>query len=130
MDGESSKIELNWPLSDLNNFICQCYPLISLDLIGFELARAGKRRKLQKLQAGSVRELKMSVGKSRLYILPRVEVIEVWIHLISKHCHFVVLLISTGGFVKPSSVSTDHISHWNAPNPIVRFFYQSNITDV
>lgn len=94
------------------------------------MARAGKDHKLKKLQAGSVRELKTSVGKSRLYILPRVEVMEVWINLISKHFHFVVLLISTGGIVKPSFVSTDHISHWNATSPIVLSFYQSNIADV
>lgn len=96
VDGENSKIELSWTLSDLNNFICQCYPLIILNLIGFELARVGKRRKLKKLQTGSVRELKKAVGKSRLYILPRVQVMEVWIHLISKHCHFVVLMICKG----------------------------------
>lgn len=84
--GESLKIDLTWTLSDLNNFICQSYPQISLNLTGFELARAGKRRKLQKLQAGSVRELKKCVGKSRLYILPRVEIMQVCILLVSLHC--------------------------------------------
>lgn len=70
VDGEHSKIELNSTLSDLNNLFCQCYPLISLNLIGFELARVGKGRKLKKLQTGSVRELRKAVGKS--YMLPRV----------------------------------------------------------
>lgn len=91
--GESLKIDLTWTLSDLNNFICQSYPQISLNLTGFELARVGKRRKLQKLQAGSVRELKKSVGKSRLYILPRVEIMQVWILLDSQHCHNIFIHI-------------------------------------
>ncbi|XP_014830576.1 PREDICTED: uncharacterized protein LOC106908861 isoform X1 [Poecilia mexicana] len=70
----SSKINLNWSLSELNNFVCQSYPNISLNLVGFELARAGKGRKLKNLQVNSVRELKEKVGKSRLYILPRADV--------------------------------------------------------
>ncbi|XP_043983724.1 G2/M phase-specific E3 ubiquitin-protein ligase-like [Gambusia affinis] len=70
----SSKINLNWSLSELNNFVCQSYPHISLNLVGFELARAGKGRKVKKLQVNSVRELKEKVGKSRLYILPRADV--------------------------------------------------------
>lgn len=61
VDGEHSKIELNWTLSDLNTFFCRCYPLISLNLIGLELARVGKGRKLKKLQTGSVRELRKAV---------------------------------------------------------------------
>lgn len=65
-----SKIGLNWSLSELNNFVCQSYPGISLNLVGFELARAGKGRKIQKLQVSSVRDLKACVGKSRLYKVP------------------------------------------------------------
>ncbi|XP_054876983.1 uncharacterized protein LOC129352142 [Poeciliopsis prolifica] len=69
-----SKINLTWSLSELNNFLCQSYPHISLNLVGFELARAGKGRKIKKLQVNSVRELKEKIGKSRLYILPRADV--------------------------------------------------------
>lgn len=72
-----SKIDLNWSLSALNNFICQSYPCVSLNLIGFELARTGKGRKIQKLQVSSVKELKKSIGKSRLYIVPRATVLQV-----------------------------------------------------
>lgn len=61
----NSKIGLNWSLSELNNFVCQSYPRISLNLVGFELARTGKGRKIQKLQVSSVKELKAVVGKSR-----------------------------------------------------------------
>lgn len=80
----SSKINLNWSLSELNNFVCQSYPHISLNLVGFELARAGKGRKVQKLQVNSVRELKEKVGKSRLYILPRADVSQVWLFCTQK----------------------------------------------
>ncbi|KAL7383292.1 hypothetical protein ABVT39_008231 [Epinephelus coioides] len=71
-----SKIELNWSLSELNNFVCQSYPLVSLNLVGFELARTGKGRKIQKLKVSSVRELKQAVGKSRVYILPRAAILQ------------------------------------------------------
>lgn len=74
----NSKIGLNWSLSELNNFVCQSYPRISLNLVGFELARTGKGRKIQKLQVSSVKELKAVVGKSRLYIVPRATVLQVW----------------------------------------------------
>ncbi|XP_023822135.1 uncharacterized protein LOC105358325 isoform X1 [Oryzias latipes] len=73
----NSKIGLNWSLSELNNFVCQSYPRISLNLVGFELARTGKGRKIQKLQVSSVKELKAVVGKSRLYIVPRATVLQV-----------------------------------------------------
>ncbi|CAM4672662.1 unnamed protein product [Leuciscus chuanchicus] len=73
----NSKIVLNWSLSELNNFVCQSYPRISLNLVGFELARTGKGRKIQKLQVSSVKELKAVVGKSRLYIVPRATVLQV-----------------------------------------------------
>nr|XP_055073116.1 uncharacterized protein LOC129453083 [Misgurnus anguillicaudatus] len=73
----NSKIGLNWSLAELNNFVCQSYPRISLNLVGFELARTGKGRKIQKLQVSSVKELKAVVGKSRLYIVPRATVLQV-----------------------------------------------------
>lgn len=74
----NSKFGLNWSLSELNNFVCQSYPRISLNLVGFELARTGKGRKIQKLQVSSVKELKAVVGKSRLYIVPQATVLQVW----------------------------------------------------
>lgn len=74
---QKSKIQLNWTLCELNNFVCQCYPNVSLNLIGFHLARAGKGRKIQKVHVNSVGELKKAVGKSRLYIVPRAEVMQV-----------------------------------------------------
>ncbi|XP_078792485.1 uncharacterized protein LOC144987221 isoform X4 [Oryzias latipes] len=73
----NSKIGLNWSLSELNNFVCQSYPRISLNLVGFELARTSKGRKIEKLQVSSVKELKAVVGKSRLYIVPRTTVLQV-----------------------------------------------------
>ncbi|ROL42295.1 hypothetical protein DPX16_18217 [Anabarilius grahami] len=45
--------------------------------LGFELARTGKGRKIQKLQGSFVKELKAVVGKSRLYIVPRATVLQV-----------------------------------------------------
>ncbi|XP_042610340.1 uncharacterized protein LOC109064769 [Cyprinus carpio] len=67
----NSKIGLNWSLSELNNFVCQSYPHISLNLVSFELARTGRT------QVSSVKELKAVVGKSRLYIVPRATVLQV-----------------------------------------------------
>lgn len=72
-----SKIQLNWSLAELNQYICQSYPNISLNLIGFELARTGKGWKIKKNQVGSVRELKAVIGKSRLYIVPQANIMEV-----------------------------------------------------
>ncbi|XP_056099424.1 uncharacterized protein LOC130078001 isoform X3 [Rhinichthys klamathensis goyatoka] len=74
---QRSKIQLNWTLSELNNFVCQCYPTVNLNLIGFHLARAGKGRKIEKVHANSVKDLKKAIGKSRLYIVPRAEVSQV-----------------------------------------------------
>ncbi|XP_050961083.1 uncharacterized protein LOC127162333, partial [Labeo rohita] len=48
--------------------------MISLNLVGFELAKVDKGKKIKKLQASSVRDLKKVVGKSRLYVVPRAEV--------------------------------------------------------
>ncbi|KAA0724085.1 hypothetical protein E1301_Tti023421 [Triplophysa tibetana] len=48
--------------------------MISLNLVGFELAKVDKGKKIKKVQANSVRDLKKVVGKSRLYVLPRAEV--------------------------------------------------------
>ncbi|KAA0713777.1 G2/M phase-specific E3 ubiquitin-protein ligase [Triplophysa tibetana] len=69
-----STIDLNWSLADLNHFVCQSFPMISLNLVGFELAKVDKGKKIKKVQANSVRDLKKVVGKSRLYVLPRAEV--------------------------------------------------------
>lgn len=74
---QRSKIQLNWTLSELDNFVCQCYPTVNLNLIGFHLARAGKGRKIEKVHANSVKDLKKAIGKSRLYIVPRAEVSQV-----------------------------------------------------
>ncbi|XP_050951519.1 uncharacterized protein LOC127154155 [Labeo rohita] len=75
---QQSKIQLNWTLSELNNFVCQCYPTVNLNLIGFHLARAGKGRNIEKVHANSVKDLKKrAIGKSRLYIVPRAEVSQV-----------------------------------------------------
>ena len=76
--GTNLKIGLNWSLAELNSFVCHRYPHISLNLVGFELARTGKGRKIQILNVSSVRELKTAVGKSRLYIVPRATVLQVW----------------------------------------------------
>ncbi|KAI7800492.1 hypothetical protein IRJ41_004561 [Triplophysa rosa] len=48
--------------------------MISLNLVGFELAKVDKGKKIKKIQANSVRDLKKVVGKSRLYVVPRAEV--------------------------------------------------------
>ncbi|XP_016089766.1 uncharacterized protein [Sinocyclocheilus grahami] len=73
-DCQLSTIDLNWSLTDLNNFVCQSFPMISLNLVGFELAKVDKGKKIKKVQASSVRDLKKIVGKSRLYVVPRAEV--------------------------------------------------------
>lgn len=74
---QRSEIKMNWSLADLNQFVHQSYPNVSLNLIGFEMARADKGRKLRKIQCSSVRELKVVTGRSRLYIIPLAEVVQV-----------------------------------------------------
>ncbi|KAI2645595.1 hypothetical protein H4Q32_030481 [Labeo rohita] len=73
-DCQLSTIDLNWSLADLNHFVCQSFPMISLNLVGFELAKVDKGKKIKKVQASSVRDLKKVVGKSRLYVVPHAEV--------------------------------------------------------
>lgn len=72
-----SKVQLSWSLAEFNQYICQCYPQISLNLVGFELAKADRGKKLKKVQVASVRELKAAIGKSRLYVIPLAEVYQV-----------------------------------------------------
>lgn len=72
-----SIIQLNWSIAEFNHYICQCYPQVCLNLVGFELARADRGKKLQKVQVASVMELKMAIGKSRLYVIPLAEVYQV-----------------------------------------------------
>lgn len=57
-----SKIQLDWTLSEFNNFVCQSYPHFSLNLVCFYLASTGKGRKIKQLHV-----LKAAVGKSRIY---------------------------------------------------------------
>ncbi|XP_051801644.1 uncharacterized protein LOC110966400 isoform X3 [Acanthochromis polyacanthus] len=72
-----SNIELDWTLAEFQNFICQSYPHIRLRLVDFQLARAGKGRRMKILHVSSVRELKAAVGKSRIYIVPQANVLQV-----------------------------------------------------
>ena len=87
----NSKICLNWSLAEFNRFVCQSYPHISLNLVGFELARTGKGRKIKILNVSSVRELKTALGKSRLYIVPRATVLQVWNYIHRDLYHTTVL---------------------------------------
>lgn len=72
-----AKIQMNWSLADFKQFICQSFPDVSLNLIGYELAKADRGKNLKKVQVASVRELKQALGRSRLYILPLVELYQV-----------------------------------------------------
>ncbi|XP_036417353.1 uncharacterized protein LOC118801257 isoform X3 [Colossoma macropomum] len=65
---EMKTIDLSWSLTELNTFICQSFA--SLNVTGFRLARATKRKKLLVAQANSVKDLKRQIGRSRIYILP------------------------------------------------------------
>ena len=73
VDGQLSTIEVNWSLAELNHFVCQRFPMISLNLVEFELAKVDKGKKIKKVQANSVRALKKVMGKSRFYIVPCAE---------------------------------------------------------
>lgn len=68
---QRSKIQLNWTLSELNNFVCQCYPTVNLNLIGFHLARARKGWKIEKVHANSVKDLKKSNWKEQALYSPK-----------------------------------------------------------
>ncbi|KAM6999930.1 uncharacterized protein LKV04_004864 [Tautogolabrus adspersus] len=63
-------VQLSWTLSEFNNYICQSFPMVSLNVIGFHLARADKTRVLTKIQANMLKDLKKTVGRSRVYIIP------------------------------------------------------------
>ncbi|KAI7789966.1 putative G2/M phase-specific E3 ubiquitin-protein ligase-like [Triplophysa rosa] len=68
-----SQIQLNWTLADFKQFICQSFPNVSLNLTGYEVAKADRGKNLKKVQFTSVKELKRALGRSRLYILPLAE---------------------------------------------------------
>ena len=48
-----------------------CYQGISLALTGFDLAKASKNQVLTKIEFDSVKQLKASVGRDKLYIAPK-----------------------------------------------------------
>nr|XP_034327204.1 uncharacterized protein LOC117689682 isoform X2 [Crassostrea gigas] len=58
-------------LSQLKNYICQQYPNVPLELVGFTLAKSSKRKKLSQLEFSNVSQLKKDVGRGRLYIIPK-----------------------------------------------------------
>nr|XP_055033816.1 uncharacterized protein LOC129422116 isoform X2 [Misgurnus anguillicaudatus] len=68
-----SQIQMNWSLADFKQFVCQSFPNVSLNLVGYELAKADRGKNLKKVQVTSVNELKKALGRSRLYILPLAE---------------------------------------------------------
>lgn len=43
-------------------------------MIGFHLARADQSRRLTKIQANTLKDLKTAVGRSRIYILPQTNI--------------------------------------------------------
>lgn len=48
--------------------------MISLNVIGFYLARANKSKVLAKIQANTMNELRAAVGRSRMYIIPQTSI--------------------------------------------------------
>lgn len=72
-----SRIQLNWTLADFKQFICQSFPDFSLNLTGYELAKADRGKNIKKVQFTSVKELKRALGRSRLYIIPLAELSQV-----------------------------------------------------
>ncbi|KAM7410699.1 hypothetical protein PAMA_001912 [Pampus argenteus] len=61
-------------MSEFNNYICQSFPMISLNVIIFYLTRANKSRVLAKIQANTMNELRAAVGRSRMYIIPQTSI--------------------------------------------------------
>ena len=70
-----SYVPLSWTLPEFNNYICQSFPTVSLNVIGFHLARADNSRVLTKIQANTLNELKTAAGRSRVYIIPQTNII-------------------------------------------------------
>ncbi|KAJ8346626.1 hypothetical protein SKAU_G00280270 [Synaphobranchus kaupii] len=44
--GQPSQILMSWSLQDLTNYICQSYPVVSLNLVGFHMAKVNRCRRL------------------------------------------------------------------------------------
>ncbi|KAF5887442.1 G2/M phase-specific E3 ubiquitin-protein ligase-like isoform X1, partial [Clarias magur] len=66
--------QLSWSLQEFKNYVCQCFPAVSLNLIGFHFARADKSKVLKKIQVDTVHELRAAVGRSRVYIVPQTDI--------------------------------------------------------
>lgn len=73
-DSPKCFVNLSWTLPEFNNYICQSFPSVSLNVIGFYLARADKSRLLTKIQANTLKELKTAIGRSRIYIVPQTNI--------------------------------------------------------
>ncbi|KAJ4934403.1 hypothetical protein JOQ06_007198, partial [Pogonophryne albipinna] len=71
---ERSYVKLSMTLLEFNSYVCQSFPTIPLNMIGFTLARAGNTRLLTQLQATTMADLKRSVGRSRVYIIPQADI--------------------------------------------------------
>ncbi|KAK5892010.1 hypothetical protein CesoFtcFv8_012434 [Champsocephalus esox] len=71
---ERSYVKLSMTLLEFNSYVCQSFPTIPLNMIGFTLARAGNSRLLTQLQATTMADLKRSVGRSRVYIIPQADI--------------------------------------------------------
>ncbi|XP_071326657.1 uncharacterized protein [Trachinotus anak] len=68
-----SYAQLSWTLPEFNNQN-QSFPTVSLNVIGFNLARADKSRVLTKIQANTPKDLRTAVGRSRVYIIPQTNI--------------------------------------------------------
>jgi len=67
-----TRIDQSWSFELLEEHIVGLYPGIPLSLVGFQYARClkGAQRMLQVLKPNSIRDLKVLVKASRLYIVP------------------------------------------------------------
>ncbi|XP_076115254.1 uncharacterized protein LOC143083024 isoform X2 [Mytilus galloprovincialis] len=70
-DKSTTSLKRSMSLSDLQNHICLQFPGVPLELVGFTLGRATKRKAIIKVEFANMAQLKKEVGRGRLYIMPK-----------------------------------------------------------
>ncbi|XP_061162850.1 uncharacterized protein LOC133172059 [Saccostrea echinata] len=61
----------SWTTKELEDYILSLYPGIPLNLVGFNLGKASKTRKIEKVDFQSVSQLKKSVRRGKLFVIPK-----------------------------------------------------------
>lgn len=67
-------VQMSWTPPEFNNYICQIFPTVTLNVIGLYLARANKSKVLTKIQVNTMNELRAVFSRNRMHIIPQTSI--------------------------------------------------------